>query len=303
MAVPAAALKRWLASLRNDNAQGEYYLTDIVTLAVKDGFAVNAVIAPTVAEVLGINDKLQLAQVEREYRRLQALELLRQGVTLVDPERIDVRGTVTVGRDVCIEPNVLLEGRVHLGDRVRIGAGCMIRDAEIGADTVLEPYCVVNQAVIGAACNVGPFARLRPGARLGNQVHIGNFVEVKNSELGEGSKANHLTYLGDALIGRKVNVGAGTITCNYDGANKWPTVIEDGAFIGSGTMLVAPVTVGTEATTGAGSAITRSVAPGTLAVERGKQHEVSGWQRPTKAGPEEKTERIQRSKAPPQADK
>jgi bifunctional UDP-N-acetylglucosamine pyrophosphorylase / glucosamine-1-phosphate N-acetyltransferase len=298
MAAPAAALKRWLGSLRNDNAQGEYYLTDVVTLAVRDGFKVEAVVAPTVAEVLGVNDRLQLAELEAAYRRARAQHLLESGVTLIDPARLDVRGTVTFGRDVTIDVNVVLEGTVELGDRVVVGPGCVLRDTSIGADTVLHPHCVLNGATIGERCSVGPFARMRPGARLLADAHVGNFVEMKNAVLGKGSKANHLTYLGDATIGSKVNVGAGTITCNYDGANKWPTVIEDGAFIGSGTMLVAPVTVGKDATIGAGSTITKSAPRGTLTLERSRQQALDGWRRPAKASAEERARHVAQAQLP-----
>jgi len=298
LAAPAVALRRWLASLRNDNAQGEYYLTDIVTLAVRDGFKVEAVVAPTVAEVLGVNDKLQLAELEAEYRRLRARQLLEAGVTLADPARLDVRGTVRCGRDVSIDANVVLEGDVELGDRVAVGPGCVLRNVRVGADTVLHSHCVLDGATIGEQCSVGPFARLRPGARLHDRAHIGNFVEIKNATLGEGSKANHLTYLGDATIGRKVNVGAGTITCNYDGANKWPTVVEDGAFIGSGTMLVAPVTVGRDATIGAGSTITKPAPRGTLTLERSRQQALDGWRRPVKASAEERDRHVAKAQLP-----
>jgi bifunctional UDP-N-acetylglucosamine pyrophosphorylase / glucosamine-1-phosphate N-acetyltransferase len=298
LAVAAGALKRWLGLLSNDNAQGEYYLTDVVTLAVRDGFKVEAVVAPTVPEVLGVNDKVQLAELEAEYRRQRARELMLAGVTVLDPARLDVRGDVSVGRDVQLDVNVVLEGRVTLGDRVRVGAGSVLRNVTVGADTVIEPHCVLVEATIGEQCNVGPFARLRPGARLGRGAHVGNFVEIKNSTLGEGSKANHLTYLGDATVGSRVNVGAGTITCNYDGVNKWPTTIEDGAFIGSGTMLVAPVTVGADATIGAGSTITKSAPRGQLTLERAKQASLPGWNRPGKCTPEEKAERTRRTKLP-----
>ena len=283
LAAPAAALRRWLSALRNDNAQGEYYLTDVVTLAVKDGLGVEAVVSPTVAEVLGVNDKLQLAQLEAEHRRLRAVELMTAGVTLADPARIDVRGPVEHGRDVFLDANVLLEGEVRLGHRVRIGPNVVLRDCEVGDDTVIHPNCVLEKSVVGRACSVGPFARLRPGNRVADGAHIGNFVELKNTQLGEGSKANHLSYLGDSVIGGKVNVGAGTITCNYDGANKHRTTIEDGAFIGSGTMLVAPVTVGAEATIGAGSTITKDAPPGKLTLERSKQLTIDGWKKPVKA--------------------
>ena len=292
MAAPAGALKRWLAQLANDNAQAEYYLTDVVTLAVKEGFQVEAVVAPTVAEVLGVNDKLQLAALEAEYRRLQVRELLLAGVTVIDPARLDLRGSVVAGRDVVLDVNVVLEGVVRLGDRVRIGAGCVLRDVTIGPDSVLHPHCVLEGATLGTGCSVGPFARLRPGTRLEGGAQVGNFVEIKNTVLGEGSKANHLSYLGDAELGRAVNVGAGTITCNYDGANKWPTMIADGAFIGSGTMLVAPVSVGAQATIGAGSTITKAVPPGALTLARSPQRSLPDWQRPAKASAEERAQRL-----------
>ena len=298
MAAPAAALRRWLASLGNDNAQGEYYLTDVVTLAVRDGFKVEAVVAPTVAEVLGVNDRLQLAELEAEYRRQRARALLEAGVTLADPARLDVRGTVRCGRDVALDVNVVLEGEVVLGDRVVVGPGCVLRDVTVGADTVLHAYSVLDGATIGARCRVGPFARLRPGTQLHADAHVGNFVELKNATLGEASKANHLSYLGDATIGRQVNVGAGTITCNYDGANKWPTFIEDGAFIGSGTMLVAPVTVGRDATIGAGSTITKAAPRGTLSLERGRQQALDAWRRPVKASAQERDQHVARARLP-----
>jgi bifunctional UDP-N-acetylglucosamine pyrophosphorylase/glucosamine-1-phosphate N-acetyltransferase len=282
MAAGAARLKGWLGQLSNDNAQGEYYLTDVVAMAVRENLPVEAVMAPTVAEVLGVNDKLQLAQLEAEFRRLQAERLMLAGVTLVDPARLDLRGELEHGRDVLLDANVLLEGRILLGNRVRIGPNVVLRDCEIGDDTVVHPNCVLEQSVIGRGCSIGPFARMRPGNRLADGVHIGNFVEVKNSQIGAGSKANHLTYLGDTTVGSKVNVGAGTVTCNYDGANKHRTNIGDGAFIGSGSMLVAPVSVGEQATIGAGSTITRDAPPGRLTLERSKQHTVDGWKRPVK---------------------
>jgi bifunctional UDP-N-acetylglucosamine pyrophosphorylase/glucosamine-1-phosphate N-acetyltransferase len=282
MAVPAKLLRRWLSALRSDNAQGEYYLTDIVVAAVKEGLAVNAVIAPTLPEVLGINDKIQLAEVEAAHRQQKAHELMTAGVTVADPARLDVRGTVKVGRDVYLDINTVLIGNVTLGSRVKIGPNCVIRDTVIGDDVEVQPNCVINGAEIDAGCEIGPFARLRPGTHLHRDVHIGNFVEVKKSEIGVGSKANHLTYLGDAVIGSKVNVGAGTVTCNYDGVNKWVTHIGDGAFIGSGTMLIAPVEVGVNATIGAGSTITRPAPPDKLTLERSKQVTVDGWKRPLK---------------------
>ncbi len=282
LAARAGALKGWLGRLSNDNTQGEYYLTDIVALAVRDGFKIEAVVAPTAAEVLGVNDKLQLAEVEAEHRRRRAAELMRDGVTVMDPARLDVRGTVEHGRDVVIDVNVILSGRVKLGDRVRVGANCSLSDCEIGAGTEIRPNCVIEDSLVAADCVIGPFARLRPGTDLARGVHIGNFVEVKKSRLGEGSKANHLTYLGDAVIGSGVNVGAGTVTCNYDGADKHLTTIGDGVFIGSGTMLVAPVTVGEGATIGAGSTISKDAPPGKLTLERSKQQTLDGWKRPQK---------------------
>jgi bifunctional UDP-N-acetylglucosamine pyrophosphorylase/glucosamine-1-phosphate N-acetyltransferase len=282
MCVPAGKLKGWLASLKNDNAQGEYYLTDIVVMAVRSGCQVHAVVAPTVTEVLGVNDKVQLAELEAAYRKQRATALMLEGVTIVDPARFDARGPVSVGRDVHIDVNVVFEGNVKLGDRVRIGPNVVIRECEIGDDTVIFPNCVLDRARIGSGCNIGPFARFRPSSELEAGVHIGNFVEVKNSVVRAGAKANHLTYLGDATVGEKVNVGAGTITCNYDGVNKWRTEIGAGAFIGSGTMLVAPVKVGAGATIGAGSTITKDAPDEKLTLERSKQVTIDSWQRPTK---------------------
>jgi len=282
MAVPARRLRDWLGQLRNDNAQGEYYLTDVVVMAAKAGLKVNAVLAEREDEVLGVNDKVQLAEVEAVYRGRRANELMLAGVTLADPARFDARGWVTVGRDVSIDVNVVLEGRVLLGHRVRIGPNVTIRDCEIGDDVEILANCVLDRAVVGPRCIIGPFARLRPDARLHEEVHVGNFVEVKKSELRRGAKANHLTYLGDATVGEKVNVGAGTVTCNYDGVNKWRTEIGDGAFIGSGTMLVAPVKVGAGATIGAGSTITKNAPDGKLTIERSKQLTIEGWKRPEK---------------------
>jgi bifunctional UDP-N-acetylglucosamine pyrophosphorylase/glucosamine-1-phosphate N-acetyltransferase len=282
MALPATQLRRWLGELRNDNAQGEYYLTDVIVMAVKQGLQVEAVVADDEAEVQGVNDKQQLAEVEATLRRRRAQELLRAGVTLVDPARIDVRGVLATGRDVFIDVNAVFEGEVRLGDRVRIGPGCVIRNASLGADTEVGAHCVIDGAQVGANCRVGPFARLRPEARLHDDVHVGNFVEVKKSELKRGAKANHLTYLGDATVGEKANVGAGTVTCNYDGVNKFRTEIGAGAFIGSGSMLVAPVTIGAGATIGAGSTITRDAPEGKLTLERSKQATIDGWKRPVK---------------------
>jgi bifunctional UDP-N-acetylglucosamine pyrophosphorylase/glucosamine-1-phosphate N-acetyltransferase len=282
IAAPAGSLRKWLAALRNDNAQGEYYLTDIIVMAVRDGLRINPVIAPTEAEVLGVNDKVQLAQLEGALRAERATQLMLQGATLADPARIDIRGSVSVGRDVFVDVNVVMVGEVKLGDRVSIGPNCYLRDCSIDADTEVHPNCVIDRAAIGPRNSIGPFARIRPDSVLHEDVHIGNFVEVKKSEIGAGSKANHLTYLGDATVGRKVNVGAGTVTVNYDGVNKWRTNIGDNAFVGSGSMLVAPVTIGANANTGAGSTITRDAPEGKLTVARAKQVTLDGWKRPTK---------------------
>src|SRR5688572_3212706 len=279
---PARSLRSWLAALKNDNAQGEYYLTDVIVMAVRAGMQVNAVISPTEAEVLGVNDKVQLAKLEAALRAERANALMLEGVTLADPARIDIRGPVSVGRDVFVDVNVVMIGKVELGDRVRIGPNCYLKDCRIGADTEVHPNCVIDRTSIGAKCIIGPFARLRPESVLHDEVHIGNFVEVKKSEIGAGSKANHLTYLGDATVGSKANIGAGTVTVNYDGVNKWRTEIGDGAFVGSGSMLVAPVKVGAEANTAAGSTITKDAPPGKLTIARAKQVTLDGWKRPQK---------------------
>ncbi len=284
LAVSAAALRRWLARVQNRNAQGEYYLTDVVALAVADGVEIATRQPQAPWEILGVNSKRELAELERIYQKNQAQALLEQGVTLRDPARLDVRGELESGRDVVIDVNVVFEGKVALGDGVYIGPNNFIRDATIGAGTQIFPNCVIEEAAIGAYCRIGPFARLRPGNRLAEHVHVGNFVEVKKSDIGAGSKANHLTYIGDTTVGRDVNVGAGTITCNYDGANKHRTVIGDRAFIGSNTALVAPVTIGAGATIGAGSVITKDVPPQELAIARGEQKIVKGWKRPEKKG-------------------
>ena len=282
MAVPARHLLRWLTQLGNANSQGEYYLTDVIAAAVKDGVVVTPLPADSEEEVQGVNDKVQLSMVEASYRLSQAVDLMEAGVTVIDPLRLDVRGTVEPGSDVTLDVNVVLEGRVVLGDGVSIGPNCVIRDATIGAGTQIAANSIVERSTIGADCRVGPFARVRPESVLADQVHIGNFVEVKKTTLGAGSKANHLTYLGDAVIGAAVNVGAGTVTCNYDGVNKSTTTIGDGAFIGSGSMLVAPVTIGANATIGAGSTITREAPADKLTLERSKQTTLEGWQRPEK---------------------
>lgn len=282
MAVPAKLLKKWLGKLKNDNAQREYYLTDIIAMAVRDKVRVNPLVAGSATEVLGVNDKTQLAEIETVRRSQVSRELMLAGVTLVDPARFDVRGSLEHGSDVTIDVNVVLEGKVRLGERVRIGPNCFISDAVIEDDTEVHANCVIDRAVIGPGCIIGPFARIRPESQLERGVHVGNFVEVKKSRLGEGSKANHLTYLGDSVVGRNVNVGAGTVTCNYDGANKSQTQIEDGAFIGSGSMLVAPVRIGAGATIGAGSTITREAPANQLTLSRARQVSIEGWKRPVK---------------------
>jgi bifunctional UDP-N-acetylglucosamine pyrophosphorylase/glucosamine-1-phosphate N-acetyltransferase len=280
--VPNIQLHKWLPALGNNNAQGEYYLTDIVAMAAAEGVRIETVQPAHAWEVDGINDKLQLAALERVYQRVQAEALMRAGVTLVDPGRLDVRGDVAHGMDVHIEPNVILEGNVVLGSNVRIGANCQLRNCVIGDNVVIKPNSLIDEARVGAGAEIGPFARLRPGTELAEGVHIGNFVETKKAVIGKGSKANHLAYLGDAAIGSGVNIGAGTITCNYDGVNKHLTTIGDDAFIGTNSSLIAPVSIGRGATTGAGSAISKDVPDGTLAVARGKQVIIEGWQRPKK---------------------
>jgi bifunctional UDP-N-acetylglucosamine pyrophosphorylase/glucosamine-1-phosphate N-acetyltransferase len=283
MVVPVKYLRAWLGRLRNNNAQAEYYLTDIIAMAVSEGVQVEPLLVSTVAEVLGVNDKLQLAELEAEHRKLRARELMQAGVTLADPARIDVRGTLTSGRDVFIDVNAIFEGRVILGDRVKVGPGCVLRDCEIAADVEIKAYCVIEEAKVGAGSIIGPFARLRPGTKLADEVHIGNFVEIKNSSMDSSAKANHLAYVGDATVGARVNIGAGTIIANYDGANKHHTVIGADAHTGSNSVLVAPITIGEGATVGAGSTVTKSVPAGKLTVARAKQLTLEGWKRPVKA--------------------
>lgn len=281
-AVSNAKLHQWLPSLSNDNAQGEYYLTDIVAMALADGMQVASVEPEQAFEVEGVNDRVQLAALERQFQVYQAKQLMQQGVHLIDPSRFDLRGNLTVGQDVRIDINVIIEGDCELGDNVEIGAGCIIKNTKIAAGTKVQPYSIFDSAIVGEDTQIGPFARLRPGAKLANEVHIGNFVEVKNTTIGLGSKANHFTYLGDAEIGAGSNIGAGTITCNYDGANKFKTIIGDQAFIGSNSSLVAPVKIGNGATVGAGSTITRDVEDNSLAVERSKQFAKENYPRPQK---------------------
>jgi bifunctional UDP-N-acetylglucosamine pyrophosphorylase/glucosamine-1-phosphate N-acetyltransferase len=279
---PTQKLREWLSMLQNNNAQGEYYLTDIVAMAVQQGVAVHTVQPAHEWEIHGINSKAQLAMLERIWQRVEAEDLLAQGVTLADPARLDVRGKLVCGRDVEIDVGCIFEGEVSLGDCVRVGAYSIIRNASIAQGTQIGPYSHIDCSEVGADCHIGPYARLRPGTKLHDGAHIGNFVEIKNSEIGQFSKANHLSYIGDSTVGSRVNIGAGTITCNYDGANKHRTIIEDDAFIGSDTQLVAPVTVGKGATIGAGSTITKDTPENELSLSRSKQVTISGWRRPTK---------------------
>lgn len=283
---PPGALQRWLPSLKNDNAQGEFYLTDIVALAVAEGMTVATAQPRDAWEIDGVNSKVQLAALERIHQRNLAQALLEAGVTLADPARIDIRGTVTCGRDVFIDVNVLFEGNVDIGDGAHISANCVVRNARIGAKVVLHSFTLIEEADVGAESLVGPYARLRPGAQLGRDVHVGNFVEVKNTQIADHSKANHHAYLGDATIGSRVNIGAGTIICNYDGANKHRTVIEDDAFIGSDTQLVAPVTVRKGATIAAGTTLTKDAPEGRLTLSRAKQVSIDNWKRPVKKAKE-----------------
>jgi bifunctional UDP-N-acetylglucosamine pyrophosphorylase/glucosamine-1-phosphate N-acetyltransferase len=279
---PTGKLRQWLAALSNDNAQGEYYLTDVIAAAVADGVEVVSAQPDDIAETLGINSKLQLAELERLHQRRVANALLEQGVTLLDPARLDVRGTLRCGRDVSIDVNCVFEGDVVIEDGATIGANCVIRNASIGARTQIKPFSHIDDAVIGSAAQIGPYARLRPGAKLGDEVHIGNFVEVKKSSIAARSKANHLAYIGDATIGSGVNVGAGVITCNYDGVNKFETIIEDDVFVGSDSQLVAPVRIGKGATIGAGTTLTKDAPAGQLTLSRAKQMSLASWQRPVK---------------------
>ena len=279
---PGDKLRGWLGNLGNDNAQGEYYLTDVIAMAVSDGVTVHGVKADSWTEVMGINDKKQLAEAERALQARLVDKLMQQGVGFADPARVDIRGNLSCGKDVFIDVNAVFEGDVELGDGVRIESNNLVRDCSLGAGTVVHSNCHMEGATTGRECEIGPFARLRPGAELANNVKIGNFVEVKKSTIADGSKVNHLTYIGDTEIGKRVNVGAGTITCNYDGANKHKTTIGDGAFIGSGVQLVAPVEIGANADIGAGSTISKAAPAGQLTVARSRQVTVKGWKRPVK---------------------
>ena len=277
-----ADMKRWLSKLTNNNAQGEYYITDIIALAHREGRSIEAVHPARISETDGVNNRLQLSTLERVYQAEQAEKLLLAGVMLLDPARFDLRGTLQHGRDVVIDTNVILEGNVTLGNRVKIGAGCVIKNSVIADDCEISPYSVVEDAELAAACTIGPFARLRPGSELAEGAHVGNFVELKKARLGKGSKAGHLSYLGDAEIGEGVNIGAGTITCNYDGANKFKTIIGDNVFVGSDTQLVAPVTVASGATIAAGTTVMKDITADDLVYNRKEQNHKSGWQRPVK---------------------
>ncbi len=283
MAVQGRQLKQWLSQLNNSNAQGEYYLTDIIAMAVADNIEIITSQPETVDEVLGVNNRIQLSHLERVYQQEQAYYLMEQGVTLKDPQRFDLRGSIeSLGQDIDIDINVILEGNISIGNHVVIGANTHIKNTIIGDHVEILANCVIENAVIGQGSRIGPFARLRPDTVLANDVHIGNFVEIKKSSVAQGSKINHLSYIGDTTVGEKVNIGAGTITCNYDGVNKFKTIIEDGAFIGSDTQLVAPVTIGKNATIGAGSTITKDSPENQLTLSRVKQTSVTGWQRPIK---------------------
>ena len=282
MVLPTRYLERWLNELGNENAQGEYYLTDVIARAVSEAIAVNSATAQTATEVEGVNNKVQLAALERAYQKENALRLMNDGVTLIDPDRIDVRGELICGKDVTIDVGCIFSGKVVLGDGVRVGAYCVLKDVEIGEETEILPFCHFDGAQVGKEARLGPYSRLRPGTTLADQTHIGNFVEIKKSVVGLGSKVNHLSYIGDTDMGARVNIGAGTITCNYDGVNKFRTTILDDAFIGSDTQLVAPVTVGKGATLGAGTTLTKNAPDGELTIARARQMTIKGWKRPTK---------------------
>lgn len=282
MVSDGAGFKKWLARVGNNNAQGEYYLTDLIALANQDNCQVIAVQATDVMEVEGANNRLQLAALERYFQNKQASKLLLEGVMIYDPVRFDLRGTLEHGKDVEIDVNVIIEGNVKLGDRVKIGAGCVLKNVVIGNDVEIKPYSVLEDSVVGEKAAIGPFSRLRPGAELAAETHVGNFVEIKKSTVGKGSKVNHLTYVGDSQIGSNCNIGAGVITCNYDGANKFKTIIGDNVFVGSDTQLVAPVKVANGATIGAGTTITRDVGENELVITRVAQRHIQGWQRPIK---------------------
>ncbi len=278
----AGRLRGWLEQLNNDNAQGEYYLTDVTAMAVADGLTIKTCQPDSEMEVLGVNSRAQLAMLERQYQRQQAERLMAQGVTIIDPARLDIRGEVDIAQDVILDVNVILVGKVRLGEGVYVGPGCVIKDSTLAEGVQLQALCVIEQATIGTDAHIGPFARLRPGAELSAHTHVGNFVEIKNSKVGEASKINHLSYIGDSDVGERVNIGAGVITCNYDGAYKHRTTIGNDVFVGSDCQLVAPVEVGDGATLGAGTTLTRDAPAGELTLSRAKQKTVQGWKRPVK---------------------
>lgn len=282
MAIPVARLHDWLPRIQNKNAQGEYYLTDVIALAIADGCRVHTVQCPDEFEAAGVNNRQQLAELERQYQKRETTRLMLAGVTMRDPARVDLRGNITIAQDVELDVNVILEGRVDIATNVSIGPNCVLKNCSIGAGTEIAANSVIEDAVIGADCSIGPFARIRPGTVLDAEAKIGNFVEIKKSRIGKHSKVSHLSYVGDSELGADVNIGAGTITCNYDGVNKFKTIIGDGVFIGSNTALVAPVTVAAGATVGAGSVITKDVGKEQLAIARGRQTNIDGWERPKK---------------------
>lgn len=279
---PAVGMRKWLSGLTNQNAQGEYYLTDVIAAAYADGVKIGTAQPLNAQEVEGANDRIQLARLERYYQQRAATALMKNGVTLIDPDRFDVRGELVCGEDVVIDVNVVIEGRVTLGDRVQIGAGCVLKNCSIAANSIISPYSVIEQSELKQGCTIGPFARIRPGSVLEEDVHVGNFVELKNAKLGIGTKAGHLSYLGDSEIGSNVNIGAGTITCNYDGANKHKTIIGNDVFVGSDTQLVAPVVVADGVTIGAGTTVTKDIQPHELVISRVPQLHIQGWKRPVK---------------------
>ena len=282
LAVSAKRLNQWLPKLSSENAQGEYYLTDIISMAVKDGMTVIAEHPASVMEVQGANNRQQVSELERHYQHLKAQQLMVEGATLIDPARVDVRGELSIGEDIIIDVNCVFEGKVDIANDVKIGPNCIITNSSIGEGTVIKANTIIEDSIVAKHCDIGPFARLRPGSELSDRAKVGNFVETKKVKIGEGSKVNHLTYIGDCTIGQNANIGAGTITCNYDGANKFLTTIGDNAFIGSNSSLVAPVTIGPGATIGAGSTISNDVNKQQLAVARSKQRNIDNWQRPVK---------------------
>lgn len=284
MTVKGDNLKRWLNNLGNDNAQGEYYLTDVIEMAAAEGVKINSVSPASVFETQGVNNRQQLSELERYYQLIQANHLMMQGVTMLDPHRFDLRGDLETGQDIVMDVNAVIEGSVSIGNNVSIGPNCYIKNADIGDNVAIQANCVIEDAVIGNRCKIGPFARIRPDTRLAEDVHIGNFVEIKKSSISQGSKVNHLSYVGDSEIGRNTNIGAGTITCNYDGAFKHKTVIGDDVFVGSDTQLVAPVTIANGVTIGAGTTVTKDVDENLLTISRAKQITISDWKRPVKKG-------------------